>query len=388
MARYCLNDVLQISNVSSSSDTLLLRKLLEQLRHRTHTVFDCQNAGTVVRFLMPLLCITPGTWILTGDERLCQRPMKPLVDALQGMGFCIESTKTQGFLPVSINGGQPRRKMVFIDPTMSSQFVSGLLLMGPCLEEGLTLTLTSRPSSRPYISMTCDVLRQLGVPMRFEKSNKVIATGCYTDSKPTKRLIQIERDWSAASYFYMAALLLPGKRIRLTGLTKISSQGDAVVANLFEKLGVDTIEVRSPYGRGNSLRVECCREPQKRIDVSMRNNPDLVPTLVVACAAIGVSCRLRGVESLRYKECDRLAALETELKSMGADITVGQDCITLRRSVLQPTRPVHTYNDHRIAMAFAPLKFRFPDLEIENPEVVVKSFPDFWTQLARLQNAD
>lgn len=377
----------RINKLSTSNDTRLMRDLLTQIETKSSNVYYCDNAGSVARFLMPLLSITPGNHVLTGDERLRQRPMAPLIDALRSMGFRIECTENEGFLPVYIHGGVPNKRTVSVDPLLSSQFVSSLLLIAPCLAEGISLTMTQRPTSRPYIEMTCDALRQAGIEVRRSSNGRTYYVQPFT-GKPKPTTISIERDWSSASYFYTMALLRPDLRIRLLGLQLDSCQGDSATDAFFRQLGVTSTEVRSPYrAAGRSVTLNGGGILPKTLQFNCLDCPDLVPTFAVAAAAVKVKTTLKGVSNIALKESDRMQAISDELMRMGGKITASGEEMTIHPATLNPVEPVRTYNDHRIAMAFAPLQLIFPNLQIENPGVVSKSFPEFWEQFDQvLQN--
>ena len=387
---YLLDNAFQLRNLSDSDDTQLLRRLLAQLHKngassskgtKTPTILYCDNAGTVARFLMSLVCVEKGVFLLTGSERLRQRPMKGLIEALRSMGFLLVCEGQEGTLPVRIEGGTPRRKMAFVDASQSSQFVSSLLLLGVALPDGISVSMNSRPVSRPYIEMTCDVLRQAGMTVTRSVNGRIYQVE-RLEKHPVMRAVTIESDWSSASYFYSIAALSPGHRIRMKGLSLQSSQGDCIVAEIFEKLGVTTREVKSPYRTGiHSVTVDGVRPADKILKYSFVDCPDLLPTVAVVCAALGVKAQLTGVKNLRGKESNRLKAIETELNKMGGKVTVTANEMRIASSELTPVQPVETYDDHRIAMAFAPLLLRFPNMKIVNPEIVSKSFPDFWNQL-------
>ncbi|MBR1784295.1 MAG: 3-phosphoshikimate 1-carboxyvinyltransferase [Bacteroidales bacterium] len=385
MINHLMGSHFRIAKFSSSGDTRLLRRLLQQLEERKSDVYYCNNAGSVARFMMPLLAITSGHHILTGDDRLCQRPMAPLIDALRQMGLRVVCNGEEGFLPVSIEGGVPVRRTVQVDPVLSSQFVSSLLLVAPRLPEGISLTMTQRPTSRPYIEMTADVLRQAGIEVRRSSNGRTYYVSPF-EGKPQSAAITIERDWTAASYFYTMALLRPDLRIRLLGLQLDSCQGDSAADRFFAMLGVRSTEVRSPYrSAGRSITVQGGGERQKTVQFNCLDCPDLVPTFAVAAAAAGVRTVLRGVSNIALKESDRMVAITTELRRMGASVEAGGEEMTIHPATLAPTEPVHTYGDHRIAMAFAPLRLLHPDLVIESPEVVDKSFPEFWDEMAKVE---
>lgn len=374
----------RVNKLSTSNDTKLLRRLLQQLEGGTSNLYYCDNAGSVARFLMPLLAITPGHFILTGDARLQQRPMGPIIEALRQMGLRIECTENEGFLPVHIQGGVPTKRTVSVDPLLSSQFVSALLLIAPRLPEGISLTMTQRPTSRPYIEMTCDALRQAGVEVRRSSNGRTYYVQPITQ-KPKAATITIERDWSSASYFYTMALLRPELRIRLLGLQLDSCQGDSATATFFSQLGVQSTEVRSPYrAAGRSVTLQGGGERQRSVQFNCLDCPDLVPTFAVAAAAVGVRTILKGVSNIALKESDRMEAITTELRRMGGKVNATGEELHILPAELKPTEMVRTYGDHRIAMAFAPLRLLFPDLQIENPEVVGKSFPEFWEEFEKV----
>lgn len=377
-----------LRNLSDSDDTALLQALLGQLRRKASTEFFCGNAGTVARFMMALLAITPGQWTLDGDSRLRQRPMKPLIDALRGMEFPIQCLGEEGYLPVTITGHTPQHKMTEIDPSDSSQYVSALLLVGPMLPQGLTLTLTDRPASRPYIDMTLAVLQKAGIGTTVSSNRRVYRVAPTTPSQTVPlKTIPIERDWSAAAYVYAAAALLPHHRMRMQGLTLTGScQGDKVAAEIFEHLGVVTKEVRSPYRKDSrSITVMGTGEHESTLEYNFIDCPDLMPPVLVTCAALGMKARLKGVKNLSIKECDRLQVLTEELGKMGCRVSRTATELRINPSQLNPTQPVDVHSDHRIAMSFGVLTLLFPDLEILNPMSVTKSFPTFWKQIGLMK---
>lgn len=376
-----------LKNLSASDDTRLLQRLLKQLKQGSDSFFYCDNAGTVARFLLALLAITPGTYFLSGDERLHQRPMRDLVDALLSMGFQLSPASEEVELPIQVTGTMPTRKMVSIRATKSSQFVSALMLMGLALPTGITVNLVGRITSRPYIEMTASVLRQAGVQVSLSPNGHIYAVESQPSAIAGKRVVTIENDWSAASYFYTMAALCPGVRIRLRSLSLDSCQGDRVVDELFSHLGVRSQQVRSPYRMAvRSLTLTAGTPPERQFTHNFIDCPDLMPTMAVACAVLGVDARLRGIKNLRMKESDRINALMSELRRMGCRVESSDDVMHLYPSELHPVDVVHTYGDHRIAMAFAPLLLRFPEMTFDHPEVVSKSFPDFWTQFQKVQS--
>lgn len=376
-----------LRNVSTCDDAKILRTLLPQVTHAGVKQFYCAASGTVARSMMALLAATPGVHVLTGDKRLSERPMAELIEALNSMGFRIQCLEREGFLPVRIEGAVPRRKMVYIDPSRSSQFVSALLLLAPELPEGMTVVMTQRPASRPYIDMTCNLLQSVGIAVQQSRNGRNF-TVAHREDTPSSRTISMESDWSAAAAFFTAAALMPGYRLRLKGLSLPSLQGDCAVTELFAPLGITARCVRSPYkGRPSSVTVELTGRPERLYRATFSDYPDLFPAVAVACAALGVNAHLRGIDNLHHKESDRVQAVQEQLSAMGCRITLTEKEMHLCPSQLHAVDVVDTYDDHRIAMAFAPLLLRFPEMQIAQPEVVSKSFPDFWTQFARLQRA-
>ncbi|MBQ8703615.1 MAG: 3-phosphoshikimate 1-carboxyvinyltransferase [Bacteroidales bacterium] len=387
MINHMIGSHFRIGKLSTSNDTKLLRNLLAQIESHSSDVYYCENAGSVARFIMPQLAMTSGHHLLTGDERLLQRPMAPLIDALRQMGFRVECTEREGFLPVQIQGGVPTKRTVQVDPLLSSQFVSALLLVAPKMPEGISLTMTQRPTSRPYIDMTCDALLQAGIEVRRSSNGRTYYVQPF-QGKPKPATITIERDWSAASYFYTMALLRPDLRIRLLGLQLDSCQGDSATDRFFRQLGVMSTEVRSPYrAASRSITVQGGGEKAKTVQFNCIDCPDLVPTFAVAAAAAGLRTVLKGVSNIALKESDRREAITTELRRMGVTVNATNEELHILPSKLKPSGMVRTYGDHRIAMAFAPLRLVFPDLEIENPDVVGKSFPEFWEEFDKVLNA-
>jgi len=377
----------RIGKLSTSDDTKLLRQLLTQLETHSSDVYYCNNAGSVARFMMPLLAITNGHHLLTGDERLCQRPMAPLIDALRQMGLRVDCTENEGFLPVQIQGGIPNRRTVSVDPLLSSQFVSALLLVAPSLPDGISLTMTQRPTSRPYIEMTAEALRQAGIEVRRSSNGRTYYVNPF-NGHPKNTSITIERDWSSASYFYTMALIRPELRIRLLSLQLDTCQGDSATDRFFSQLGVQSTEVRSPYrSSGRSITLKGGGIKQKVVQFNCFDCPDLVPTFAVAAAVSGQRVLLKGVSNIALKESDRMLSITTELQRMGAKVNHTDEELTILPSTLKPVEPVKTYGDHRIAMAFAPLRLLFPELRIEHPEVVAKSFPEFWEEFDKVLQA-
>lgn len=348
---------------------------------------DCGESGTVARFMLAWLATRPcGTVVLDGAEQLRRRPMGPLVKALRELGGSeIEYLGDEGCLPLKVTGGWPEMKLAVVDPTVSGQYVSALAMAAAALPRGLHVRMSAPPASRSYIRMTCAVLTQAGAANDYAHNHTTIRIQPI-EPHYYAHPIQIERDWSAAAFFYMAAVFLPHRRIRLTGLSLQSLQGDSVAAELFKSLGVKTVEARSPYRKTRSAVIEGGGELRSGLVHNFSDCPDLAIPVAVTCAAMGVEAWLSGLHTLRFKECDRMAALATELRKMGALIETGNDRMHIAPSALMPTEPVCTYGDHRMAMAFGALSILFPNMVIEGREVVSKSFPGFWDELQKIDD--
>lgn len=381
MLDYMSRTGIKIKNISSSNDTQQLGRLLHQLKAGRRHNFDCRDAATVARFLLALLSITPGKHTLTGTPQLCSRPMGQLIDSLRSAGCIIECTGEEGYLPVKITGTVPTAQRIVIDCSLSSQFASALLIASATLPQGGVVELAGAPVSEPYIEMTLKVMEQAkvqwclkGVPPAYFVEHSI----------PQCDVVSIEKDWSAASYFFEAAALLPDVPIRLPGLTRDSLQGDKEVRDIFSQMGLTVSQ--------GEQSVELKREKNltDKLEWDFTNTPDLVPAVAVACAALGIEAHLSGVAALRYKESDRLASIAEELKKLGREVVIEDNILTIpsgepfTSKMLKKVSVLDSHGDHRIAMSFGVLKLICPELTIQNPDVVSKSFPDFWKMLDRL----
>lgn len=372
---------IKIKNLSSSNDTQQLGRLLHQLKGGRRHNFDCKDAGTVARFMMAMLAITPGSHILTGAEQLLKRPMGQLIDALREAGCSIKCTGEEGYLPVKIEGVVPSAPRIKIDCSISSQYASALLLAAATMPQGGMVELVSAPASEPYIDMTLKVMEQAKVQCVL-KGNPPTYNVSHTI--PQCDVVSIEKDWSSASYFFEAISLMPGIPVRLPGLQRESLQGDQVLRDIYATLGLSVNQAEQ------SVEIRRDKEMATSFEFDFTNTPDLVPAVAVTCAALGIEGHLTGVQNLRYKESNRLESLEEGLAKLGRKIEVGESTMTIpagepfTRESLDGVGVIDSHDDHRIAMAFGALKVLNPSIEVTNPECVSKSFPDFWKMLQRL----
>lgn len=363
---------IQIENLSNSDDTVVLKKALE----KGDGVIDIHHAGTAMRFLTAYFASKEGCEVeITGSKRMKERPIRLLVDALQRMGADIEYLKESGFPPLKIRGKKLHVDSVKLQANVSSQYISALMLIGGSLPGGLEIILQGNVTSTPYILMTLELLQHAGIKGTFKDDRIYI--------EPTDKIepatINVESDWSSASYFYSIAAISKSAEIRLSNYRKTSRQGDSCLAQIYRHFGVNT----EYEGDTIILKKE---NPKRSIRLSedLRNSPDIAQTIAVTCLALGMECILEGLHTLKIKETDRLLALKNEMEKFGAKVRITDDCLhlypckELRENVI-----VKTYNDHRMAMAFAPLALKVP-VEIEDADVVSKSYPDFWTDLKEL----
>ncbi|WMJ75673.1 3-phosphoshikimate 1-carboxyvinyltransferase [Cytophagaceae bacterium ABcell3] len=360
-----------IQNASNARDTQTMIRLL-QSEEKTLDVID---AGTTMRFLTAYLAITGQNKILTGTKRMCERPIKLLVDALRTLGANITYLGNEGYPPLEIHhfdkSKVPTNKLS-IRGDVSSQYITALLMVAPVLPEGLVLELTGKIGSRPYIEMTLSLMAKFGIQADWTGNTITIK---HQEYKPAT--YKIESDWSGASYWFSIAALADEAEIKLEGYKKDSYQGDHVITEIMEHLGVKTTFTES----GLLLQKSGTASD---FSFDFTHCPDLAQTIAVACAAKGIECTMSGLESLRIKETDRIAALQNELKKFGTEMVEVEKDVTykvLKSDFKIDNQQIATYKDHRMAMAFAPLAL-LGEIAIEQPDVVDKSYPDFWKDLS------
>ena len=364
---------IRIENLSNSDDSRLMQAGLKSC----DTLIDIHHAGTAMRFLTAYFAGREGRVTqLTGSGRMKERPVKILVEALRQLGADITYLENEGCPPLQIKGKKLVGNSLRIPANVSSQYISALMLMAPSLPEGLTIHLEGTITSIPYIRMTLGLLQRVGIKGTFEGQEIKI----YPESHLAAQTVTVESDWSSASYFYsITALADPGTKISLRSFRADSLQGDSVLPKIFKHLGVET------EFDGDRITLTHTGDPDiSLLEWDLIEAPDLAQTIVVCCFGLGIGCNLTGLHTLKIKETDRLVALENELSKLGADITITDHSLHLRESRrIVPMQSIQTYNDHRMAMAFAPLALK-TKLIIEDAGVVSKSYPDFWKDLAKL----
>ncbi len=368
-----------IRHLSTSKDTQLMEQLLES----EEDILDAGAAGTTFRFMTAYLAMKKGTQILTGSQRMKQRPIGLLVDALRKLGAKIEYIEKEGYPPLKINSLKNRnvQNQLTISAGMSSQYISALLLIAPTLPEGLELTLEGKVVSRPYIEMTLNIMQYFGVDSSWENQTIRISPQHY-QAKP----FTVEADWSAASYYYIMAAFAEEPDLHLIGLHEESLQGDSVLTEIMQNFGIQSRFTKTGihlYQSGKNLPFN--------FEYDFIRCPDLAQSLAVVCAGLGIRGIFTGLETLKIKETDRIAALKNELKKTGVTLTAlendktkGKEFYKIEGKAEISNTPIFpTYEDHRMAMALAPLAM-FGEIIIEEPKVVEKSYPEFWEDISEL----
>ncbi|WP_294479334.1 3-phosphoshikimate 1-carboxyvinyltransferase [uncultured Bacteroides sp.] len=360
-------------NLSDCDDTYVMIKALSEGKD----TIDIMAAGTAMRFLTAYLSVIPGEKrTITGTTRMQQRPIQILVNALRELGAEIKYVGNEGFPPLCIKGAELKGNEITLKGNVSSQYISALLMIGPVLKNGLTLHLTGEIISRPYINLTLQLMQDFGARAAWTSADSISVAPQPYQSIP----FTVESDWSAASYWYQIAALSPVAEIELLGLFHNSYQGDSRGAEVFSRLGITT----EFTPRGVKLR-KTGKAPE-RLEEDFVDIPDLAQTFVVTCALLNIPFRFTGLQSLKIKETDRIAALRTELKKLGYVIEEENDSVLMwngEQCKPEETPVIATYEDHRMAMAFAPAVTRYANLQIDNPQVVTKSYPAYWEDLKR-----
>ena len=365
---------IKISNLSDSDDTVVLKNALENL----HKNIDIHHAGTAMRFLTAYLStLDGGKFILTGSKRMKERPIGILVDALKNLGFNINYLKKKGYPPLEINGTKSEKSIIKLKSDISSQFISALILIGPTFKNGLTIELDGEIISKPYINLTLNVLKRMGIGYSFRKN--IIKIDNVKEINPIEYLI--ESDWSSSSYFYSIVAIDKKINIKLSNFFKESFQGDSFIEKIFVKLGVKT-----EFLNQNEILLSPIGDYERPSSLSFNliDNPDLAQTVAVTCLALKIQVKITGLQTLKIKETDRILALHNELSKLGAKIIFDDASIEIIPPVnFNKNIEIFTYDDHRMALSFAPLGLITP-LIINDPDVVTKSFPSYWNDLLQL----
>jgi 3-phosphoshikimate 1-carboxyvinyltransferase len=361
-----------ILNLADCDDTNVLVKALNS----NECTFDVGAAGTAMRFLTAFLSKIVGEWVITGSDRMKQRPIAVLVNALNELGGHVEYIEKEGFPPLRIHGSALLGGEIELDGSISSQYISALLMIAPTMKNGLTIRLKGKIISKPYIHLTLKLMEEFGIKANWENSVIRIKPQEYNPVR-----FSVESDWTAASYWYQICALMKKGEIELQGLHKKSWQGDALVAEIFTQLGV-----RTRFQQGKICLTKN-NEITGKMVWNLVDQPDLAQTLVVTCCCLRVPFRFSGLQSLKVKETDRIKALQNECKKLGFVLTEPAEGILEWNGVQQEreTDPViETYDDHRMAMAFAPVCLSGEPIRINHPEVVSKSYPTYWDDLRKV----
>lgn len=359
----------EIENLSVCEDTRVIKDAFAS----DSNVFDVRGAGTAMRFLSAFLAGVEGEWIVQGSARMHERPILPLVDTLISLGADIEYIDKKGYPPLKIKGRKLKGGEVYLTASVSSQFISALIMIAPTMELGLKLHLQHEVISKPYIHLTQKMMEEYGIRIKWTDDIITIKPQPYT-SVP----YYVEPDWSAASYWYSFVALMPEAEVKLKGLKKNSMQGDANIVSLFSDLGVETIF----DDEGATLR----KKPvtAKKFFHNFINEPDLAQTFTVTCCLMNIHFFFTGLQTLKIKETDRIVALINELEKLGYVLRETENGILEwdgERCLTDETIVIETYEDHRMAMSFAPASLKFENMYINHPEVVTKSYPSFWDDM-------
>lgn len=357
-------------NLSDCDDTQVM---IRALNAKAGETIDIMAAGTAMRFLTAYLSVTPGERLITGTQRMQQRPIQVLVNALRALGADIEYASNEGYPPLRIKGKALTQSRITLPGNVSSQYISALLMIGPTLPNGLTLTLTGDIISKPYIQLTLQLMSDFGAKAEWVDEHTLTVSPQPYQSIP----FYVESDWSAASYWYQIVALSKEATVTMPGLFPHSYQGDSQVARLFESLGVST-----EY-KDKQVTLRKSGKPVEQMKYNFINQPDLAQTFVVTCALLNIPFRFSGLQTLKIKETDRMAALIEEMGKLGFVLHESEGSVLSWNGERceRSTEAIDTYEDHRMAMAFAPACLVLPDININNPQVVSKSYPRYWDNL-------
>lgn len=361
-----------VKNYSKSEDSVTL---LELINAQDQKVLNAKDGGATIRFMLAFLAIHEGEVILTGSEQLIERPIGPLVDALTSMGADIQYLGKKNYPPVLIHGKMLKPTRVDIESDMSSQFVSALLLISPILRNGLILKIKGEMVSKPYIEMTLSVMKHFGISYDWSQNMISIPRQSYSGKN-----FNVESDWSSASYYYEMAAFADEVDLKITGLNRVSTQGDSVIAKMMDQFGVTTTFVE------NGVHLTKRNVKPRIFEYDFTGCPDIAPTMLTTCAGLHIPARITGIEHLKIKESNRIGSMQQELVKLGAAFQRHDNTWILSPATSQSsqTNVFQTHNDHRMAMCFASLAMTGQEVIIEDPSVVRKSYPTFWNDLKKV----
>lgn len=367
---------LDFKNLATAEDTRLMKHALDQIKENNNPIIDIHHAGTDMRFLTAFLSCKKGEWILTGSDRMKQRPVGELVDALRKLGADIQYTEKEGFPPLKINGKSLNGGEININGSISSQFISALLLIAPTFINGLKLNIEGEIVSWPYIQMTIELLKQFGAKIDESKNSFHIhhSTIHYSSQEYT-----VESDWSSASYWFSLVALAEEAEITLQHLFIPSLQADAVLPRIYDELGVQCEYINA------GLKLSKKAITTTKLEYDFTECPDIAQTIAATCVGLDIPAYFTGLKTLKIKETDRISALKNELEKFGASLDVTSETIQITpQSHPVKDLKIKTYNDHRMAMSIAPLSLVYKNIVIENAEVIEKSYPEYWKDLMNI----
>ena len=362
----------EIQNLSNARDTKILFEILSN--YKTRKDLNCEDAGTALRFIIAFLATREGIWKVSGSKRMHERPIKPLIDSLVKLGANIHYLENKGFPPIEIKSEKLSSGKLKLPGNISSQFISALLLIAPTIKGGLNLEITSKVLSKPYIDMTLGLMSEFGIEYSWENNLIKVKEQNYLSKN-----IEVENDWSAASFWYSFLALSKSGEIKIPNLYANSLQGDSVLSVIYSKLGIKT------EFNEESIILSKTESIAKELELDLSNNPDLALPIIVTCCGLGIKAHLMGLESLKVKESNRLECIKKELEKFNVISSINDYSIKIKENqkIVQPTSIIKCHNDHRIAMSIAPLCMKVDSIKFDNKEVVNKSYPKFWEDFDR-----
>jgi 3-phosphoshikimate 1-carboxyvinyltransferase len=369
----------EINNLAKAQDTVSLNEILKTClsNSTSEQIYNVGPAGTSMRFLTAFFSTQQGTRILTGSDRMKLRPIGILVDALRTLGAEITYTEKDGFPPLKIKGSTLKGGEVEIDGNVSSQYISALLLISPMLQNGLIIKFKGEITSRPYVNMTLKMMEEFRVYGQWQGNSISVSPQKYHKKSDADYAYKVDGDWSAASYWYSIAAMAEEVDFTIEGLKHPSLQGDAIVAEIYSFFGVKTAYTST------GIHLTKTKVKDEHFGYNFSDCPDIAQTVAVTAAGLNIPFYFNGLHTLKIKETDRLEALKSELAKFNLDITIPDNSSleSNENTIKGPTKAIATFDDHRMAMSFAPLALKFDGIMIEHPEVVKKSYPNFWEDL-------